>query len=98
MLAVCTQVDKENVFVNQAAAPPPQDGSDPCKRGKGHQHGVIAKSFHLDNSLVNAILAAAESAQVGTPIQPTQLRHIQDMRIQYECMYSTSVCASKQIQ
>lgn len=51
--------------VNQAAAPPPQGGSDPGKRGKGRQLGVIAQSFQLDSSLLSAILAAAESAQVG---------------------------------
>ena len=42
--------------VNQAAAP--QHGG---MRGKPH---VIAESFHIEHSLLTAILAAAETAQV----------------------------------
>lgn len=82
LLLCCTQVNKENMLVNHAAAP--QQGSDPGKRAEGHQLSVTADSFRLDNCLLSAVLAAAEGAQVGYHFSN---HHCAIYRI---CVYNTS--------
>ena len=56
------QADKENASVNQA-----QQGADHTRGLKPQEPCGTAETFHMSNSLVTALLAAAENAQVGSP-------------------------------